>query len=257
MPSSVEPLFLSSSPDKIVFSWAGFAGNLAFVGWGAYWLVADYDAARVAWYHLVPAIVAGLFLLDWFSGLVHWTYDTWFDEHIPGFQRSVSIAREHHVLPYHIVGYAFRDHVSYSSWPAFAFVAPIGLLLSVCAAPTPAVYVGVLLTTGICFGMLFGSHCHLLGHRPARSRVIRFLQRSHLLVSPAYHRLHHDGGHDTRYAVVNGWSNVVCDRIGFWRGLERVIQALTSAEPRRSDREWMARYARRRGAVGEAASGRV
>jgi ubiquitin-conjugating enzyme E2 variant len=75
------------------------------------------------------------------------------------------------------------------------------------------------------------------------------LQRSHFLISPAYHRLHHDRNHDTRYAVVNGWSNAICDRIGFWRGLERLIQALTAAQPRRSDKEWMSRFVRHKQAT--------
>lgn len=245
MKNKVQPLFLNNSFGNIVFSWIGVFGNFAAGLWGLYWLATRYESAGANWYQLVAVFFVGLFLFDWFSGLVHWTYDTWFDEQIPGFQRSVSIAREHHVLPYHIVGYGFRDQVSYSSWPAFVFVAPIGVVLSLLAPFTLATYIGVMLCTHVCLGMLFGSHCHLLGHQPAKSRLIRFLQRIHFLISPAYHRVHHSDNHDTRYGVVNGWSNVICDRIGFWRWLERLIHALTSAQPRRSDREWMTRFARR------------
>ncbi len=245
MKIKVRPLFLDNSSGNVAFSWFGVLGNIAFVAWGGYWLVTNHADAGTHAYQLLAAFFVGLFLFDWFSGFVHWSYDTWFDEDIPGFQRSVSIAREHHVLPYHIVGYGLRDQVSYSSWPAFVFVAPIGAALSAWAPLTPAVYIGVGLCTQVCLGMVFGSHCHLLGHEASRSRVIRFLQRTHFLISPAYHRLHHNENHDSRYGVVNGWSNAVFDRIGFWRGLERVIQALTSAQPRRSDHEWMARYSRR------------
>ena len=245
MKTKIEPLFLDNSPGNVLFSWFGVLGNVAAVLWGFGWLASHYDVARPSWYQLALGVLIGLFVLDWFSGLVHWSYDTWFDERIPGFQRSVSIAREHHVLPYHIVAYGFRDQVSYSAWPAFVFVAPFGVALSLLAEPTLPVYLGVLLITLVCAGMLFGSHCHLLGHQPAKSRVIRFLQRNHLLISPSYHRFHHNANHDTRYGVINGWSNLVCDRIGFWRWLERVVHALTSAQPRRSDHEWMARFARR------------
>src|SRR5262249_49181206 len=111
--------------------------------------------------------------------------------------------------------------------------------------PTLAVFVCVFVCTLVCFGMLFGSHCHLLGHQRTDSRVIRFLQRSHLLISPAYHRQHHQGNHDTHYAIVNGWSNAIMDGLGFWRWLESLIQALTAAKPRRSDDQWMTRFARR------------
>jgi len=249
MKSKIKPLFLDNSFGNVVFSWIGVFGNLAFALWGSSWLIMRYDGSALTWYQLVAIVVVGLFLLDWFSGLVHWTYDTWFDERIPGFQRSVSIAREHHVLPYHIVGYGLRDQMSYSSWPAFVFVAPIGAAMSIWAPQTQATYIVVSVCTLVCSGMLFGSHCHLLGHEPAKSRLIRLLQRSHFLISPAYHRLHHDRNHDTRYAVVNGWSNAICDRIGFWRGLERLIQALTAAQPRRSDKEWMSRFVRHKQAT--------
>ena len=245
MKNRIQPLFLNNNPGNVVFSWIGVLGNATIVLWGLGWLATGYESVAAKWHHLVVGVFLGLFLLDWFSGLVHWTYDTWFDEHVPSFQRSISIAREHHVLPYHIVGYGFRDHVSYSAWPAFVFVGPIGVALSLWAPLTLVAYLGVMLCTLVCLGMFFGSHCHLLGHQPAKWRLIQFLQRTHFLITPAYHRVHHGGNHDTRYAVINGWSNVICDRIGFWRGLERLIQALTAARPRKSDHEWMARFGRR------------
>jgi ubiquitin-conjugating enzyme E2 variant len=245
MNHKTQPLFLGNTAGNVIFSWAGVFGNLVVVSWGSWWLAACHAQSGVAWYHLIGTFFLGLFLLDWFSGFVHWSYDTWFDERMPGFQRSVSIAREHHVLPHNIVGYTLRDHVSYSSWPALVFVGPVGLALSLWAPFTLASYLGVLLCTLVGFGMFFGSHCHLLAHQSTATPLIRLLRRTCLLVTPAYHRAHHSGNHDVRYAVVNGWSNFVCDRVGFWRGLELLIQTATAAKPRRSDHEWMERFKRR------------
>ena len=91
--------------------------------------------------------------------------------------------------------------------------------------------------------MVFGSHAHRLGHVRTKSRVVRLLQRFHFLLSPAYHKVHHSGRHDIRYCVINGWANAVCDRLGFWRALERLVYAVTGAVPRHNDREWFSRYA--------------
>lgn len=242
MMDKANPLYLDNTPGNILFSWAGVVANMVAALWCCHWLIDHHGQVAPPWYLWVPAGLLGLFLLDWFSALVHWAYDTWFDEGIVGFQRSVCIAREHHVLPYNIVGYGLRDHVSYSSWPALVLVAPLAVSAALWSPVTLASYLLVLVATIVCLGMVFGSHCHIIAHRPTRSRLIRRLQAMHLLITPAYHRVHHSGGHDVRYAIVNGWSNWLTDRIGFWRGLEAVITALTGAQPRRSDHEWMRRY---------------
>ena len=45
---------------------------------------------------------------------------------------------------------------------------------------------------------------------------------------------HHSGEKNTRYCVVTPFVNPVLDRLGFWRGLERVLVPLFGA-PRRED----------------------
>ena len=48
-----------------------------------------------------------------------------------------------------------------------------------------------------------------------------------------------------RYCVVNGWADAVCDRLGVWRGLERVISRMTGAVPRQDDEDWQRRWPER------------
>ena len=71
---------------------------------------------------------------------------------------------------------------------------------------------------------------------------MRLLQKGHLLITPKYHARHHSRAHDDNYCVLNGWMNPLLDRTGFWRGLERVVHAVTGAVPRASEEEWWARF---------------
>jgi len=243
MTTSAKPMFPDATPSAIAFAWAGIVGNGIVLAGAIGALVTTRGHVAVSWYHVVIVLIAGLFLLDLFSGLVHWFSDTWLDEHTPGFERTFAISREHHIQPQNITAYCARDLVAYSCWPAFVVLGPVVLALGL-RAPTLAVYLGHMLCAIVCLGMFVGSHCHALAHRCTSSRTIRVLRWLHLLISPAYHRVHHSGRHDIRYAVINGWSNPVCDRIRLWRGLEQGIQAVTGAVPRRSDLAWRATAAR-------------
>jgi hypothetical protein len=82
---------------------------------------------------------------------------------------------------------------------------------------------------------------HNLAHRPARSAIMRLAQRFHLVCPPAHHWVHHRQ-QTIHYCVVNGWANYLCDGFYVWRGLERVIAAVTGLVPRADDLEWQRNY---------------
>ena len=65
------------------------------------------------------AVLLGLYFGDFFSGLLHWTFDTWFSEHTRGLTRMVLIVREHHVHPQHIFRYGLKDEVGILSFAAW------------------------------------------------------------------------------------------------------------------------------------------
>jgi ubiquitin-conjugating enzyme E2 variant len=243
--STSAPLYLQCTRAQAASTWAGAGLNAALVVWCGWWLAVNANGAHPAWPVLAILVLAGLFLGDLFTGVIHWVTDTWFDE--VQFTRVISIAREHHLYPQHILGYGFRDYVGYTSWPAVLLFAPVlpWLLLR---SEASAVAYGVVLVCGeVCALSFFGTHFHRLGHRRSENPVVRFLQRAGLVISPQYHAKHHVGVvHDTHYCVVNGWANVVCDAIGFWRGLEKAVHWLTGAVPRHNDREWLARHRRDR-----------
>lgn len=227
----VEPLYLACDGVQTCFTWLGAFLNGALILWCSFWLVTHYAGIEVGWIYFFAAFFVGLFLTDFMSGLVHWGTDTWFDE--IQLERVVSIAREHHIYPHHITGYGFRDYVGYSSWPTVLVVAPILLPLTLSGEPSDSLYLATFVLTEVSVFMIFGSYTHRLGHMRTRSRVARLLQRYRLIISPAYHKVHHSGLHDIRYCVFNGWANPLCDRLRFWRLLESLISFVTGAAPQR------------------------
>jgi ubiquitin-conjugating enzyme E2 variant len=235
------PLYLESNRRQRRIAWTIIALHAGFILWLGAWLAMAPAAAIPGPLGLLALLPVGLFIADWLSGLVHWATDTWFDEMLS--DRVISIAREHHLYPQHIIGYGFRDYVAYSSGPALLTLGPPALLLTLGLAPSGWTWPAVALLEMLAVLMVFGTHFHRLGHRRSRWRLVRWLQDTPLLVGPRHHGVHHGGGHDIRYCVVNGWANFVCDRLGFWRWLEGVVQRVTGAVPRQNDHAWFARFA--------------
>ena len=121
MTTNPGPLYLECTRGQSLATWAGAVLNAAIVAWCASWLLI-HAQARPTGLVLLVIVLVGVFLGDLFTGFVHWMTDTWFDEVM--LTRVVSIAREHHLHPYNIVGYSFRDYVGYTSWPAVMMFGP-------------------------------------------------------------------------------------------------------------------------------------
>jgi plasmanylethanolamine desaturase len=237
----ITPMFRDCTWHTAVVCWASI-GSTVTTALGA-WLVAHAELMREPAYVAPCLILISFYLADIISGVVHWTFDTWFDDS-SRFPRAVKIAREHHSHPSHILGYGFRDYAGFSSFPAIVTLGPVAAALVLLPGTSTTRFHIVLVLLVILVCMLFASHAHAMAHRRARSQVVRRLQRAHLLLSPEHHRGHHSGGHDTRYCALFGWANGLCDSMGLWRRLERLVQAITGAEPRAYDREWMAMHRR-------------
>jgi hypothetical protein len=204
----------------------------------AAYLISHFATARLGGPSILGVTLAGYFLADFASGVVHWGMDTWFNERTLG--RAIAIAREHHTHPHHIHGYTFLEHAALGSAPSALFFGPAALVTMLCpvSALTYALTI-VWFVNATC--LLFGTSFHNLAHRPARSTVLRLAQRLHLVCPPAHHWVHHR--HQTiHYCVVNGWANYVCDRLFVWRGLERVIEAATGLAPRADDLAWQRNF---------------
>jgi hypothetical protein len=235
------PYFVDATPHQKRLMRMFVGGNFLLMLLCAAYLVATFQAAGVAWPAILAAVLVGWFTADFASGLVHWGIDTWFDEASLG--RAVAITREHHTHPQHVLGYGFLEHSALGSAPSAVVIGLAALLTAlfpVAAGTWCLMAVWLITATGLFFGMTF----HNLAHKPSRSAVIRAAQAARLLIPPEAHLAHHGGDHTTRYCVISGWANHVCDPLRIWHRLERLVSAATGAEPRRDDRMWQRRYAR-------------
>lgn len=208
-------------------------------------LVRHRGAARGSWGRSLAGAAAGTYAADLVTGLLHWSFDTWFDEDVEPLRRMVYLVREHHMRPARIFRYRLRDEAGILSWFAFALSAPVyaGAMRSR-GAVTPARYAIVLGTLVMATEIVTALEFHKYGHRVRRGRVPRMLQRTGLLLSPELHLTHHSGSHDEQYCLITGVADLTLGRLGLFRGLERVITAVTGVEPRRDDIEWSLRYGR-------------
>jgi hypothetical protein len=232
------PFFKDATPANTWVMRFFVGANIAVIAFCALYLVRHFAAAGLGWPSILAVALAGYFLADFAFGAVHWSMDTWFDERTLG--RAIAIVREHHTHPHHVHGYSFLDFAALGSTPSavvFGFAALVTALFPVSAAAYALMILWFVNTT--C--MLFGTSFHNLAHRPARSAIMRLAQRLHLVCPPTHHWVHHHN-QMIHYCAVNGWANYVCDRLYVWRGLERVIQAVTGIVPRADDLEWQRNY---------------
>jgi len=213
--------------------------NLTLIAACGTWLLLNWRAAEVSPWTVIAALLVGYFLADVASGLVHWATDTWFDERV-FFGRRIAIAREHHTHPKNILGYSFLEHATVGSTPSALFIGPFAVITAL--SPTSGFTFGlmiVFLVISVC--LLFGTSLHNLGHRRCSSVLLRWAQRFRLVMSPEHHSAHHCGDHTIRYCTVNGWADYPLDRLDVWRWLERRIERVTGAVPRRDDVAWRTR----------------
>jgi Lipid desaturase domain len=233
----------SYSKADILYHAAGLVLNTFCLLAAAAWLFSLWRSSPPAWYLLLLATAAGVFVGDLITGLFHWAFDTWFSENTSLLSRMVIMVREHHVYPNRLFLYRFRDHAGALSWVALFLTAPV-FLVAVFAPQAPAAAGGYAVWAGILvsFQIVFMFEFHKLGHRPHRSRIVRRMQKAGLLLSTKHHMTHHSGKHDRNYCLINGVADNLCGNPFLWRGLEAVISSLTGAVPQSNDLEWLRRH---------------
>jgi hypothetical protein len=236
---TIKPYFAESTRGEDRTMSICVTANCLLVGFCAAYVVLAYRDLQPAGITTVAAIFIGYFLADVASGVVHWATDTWFSE--KQFGRLIAIAREHHTHPSHILGYRFLENATLGSAPSALLIGPLAIVIAFLPR-TEFLYAVMILFLLISLTLLFGTSLHNIGHRKVRSPVLKLAQKLRLVITPAYHHVHHSGNQTTRYCTVNGWANPLLDRLGFWRAAERLINAATGAVPRDDDVRWQSHY---------------
>jgi len=174
---------------------------------------------------LLLCLVA-LLLVDFVSGLGHWAEDTFWTADTPVLGRwLVAPNLQHHEEPAAFLGYSY--------WRSNGDLLLVGgAVLAVAAA------LGMLSAPVVLFALVGGNanQIHKWAHMPRRKvpLPVRWLQSARLLQSTRHHNRHHGGDKNTHYCTVTSLLNPVLDRLGFWRGLERLVATPANA-PRRAD----------------------
>jgi len=167
-----------------------------------------------------------LLLVDLVSGAVHWAEDTFWTAETP-------------LLGAALVAPNLLHHEQPGAFVRFSYWHSNGQLLKVSGALVAGAALLGLLTWPVVAFALVGGHAnqiHKWAHQPRR-RVpwpVRVLQSLRIFQSVAHHNRHHGGERNTHYCTVTPLLNPLLDRLGVWRGLERLLATPANA-PRRTD----------------------
>ena len=182
---------------------------------------------------VLGAAVIGFVLSDLVSGLVHWGFDTWGSPDTPVLGKQFIIPfRTHHSDPEDITRHGFvatNGHNCLVSLPVL--VGALWLPTATTAWGAPVMTLLVMM----CFGVFLTNQFHKWAHLKTPNAAIAFLQKSGLILGVEHHDVHHHAPYAKHYCITTGWLNRPLDAMGFFRGLEKVITAVTGAQPRKDD----------------------
>lgn len=184
-----------------------------------YFSLSQLHELELLWLALL-AIPLSLVLGDLVSGLVHWVADTYFSEETPIIGQSlVKPFRLHHLYPRDI---CTHDLVTTVGNVCIIAVPVLTFSIYVLWTWDDSSWVAFLI---LCVALMslatvLTNQFHKWAHQEQPSRMVRWLQRTRLVLAPAHHQIHHTKPFNMHYCITNGWLNPLLNRIGFFRGME-------------------------------------
>ena len=205
---------------------------LTFVGLEILLLWRLWDAIHAGPWLLVSAVLLGYLAADFVSGFVHWMGDTWGSTDMPVLGKAfIRPFREHHVDEKAITRHDFVETNGNNCLVSI----PVAILAVALPHSSPGwVFISAFLGAMI-FWVMATNQFHKWSHLAQPPALIGFLQRTHLVLPPDHHQIHHTAPFNKYYCITVGWMNKPLAMVGFFPTLERVITWATGAIPRKDD----------------------
>ncbi|MCP3164410.1 plasmanylethanolamine desaturase [Myxococcus qinghaiensis] len=181
---------------------------------------------------LLSAVLLGYLAADFVSGFVHWMGDTWGSTEMPILGKAlIRPFREHHVDEKAITRHDFVETNGNNCL--------ISLPVAVAAVSMPLTSSGWVFCASFLGAMIFWvmatNQFHKWSHMDSPPALIGFLQRVHLILPPAHHRIHHTAPFNKYYCITVGWLNWPLNLVHFFPLAERLVTRVTGLVPREDD----------------------
>lgn len=184
----------------------------------------------IPWILLI--VIIAFLMADFFSGLVHWCFDTYGspDTRLIG-PMVIAPFREHHVLPGKICEHGFLETNGNSFILCGIGLACFGYLESLFKTDFFTLVFFWAALTSMFSAMI--NQVHSWSHAKHVHVLIALLQRMRIILHPDHHAGHHRPPHKVSYCILNGHCNYILDRVNFWRRFESFLGLLgiDRAEP--------------------------
>jgi hypothetical protein len=202
---------------------------------GTCWKVIPY-CGESPWL-VVAAFLTGFIVADFVSGFVHWLADTWGSTEMPVLGKALLRPfREHHIDPRAITRHDYIETNGNNC--AISVPWALGSMLAPLDGEWPLLTLfAVVSITSMIFWVMMTNQFHKWAHETDEERPawVTMLQRLHLVLPPEHHQIHHTKPFLDYYCITTGWLNWPLKKLGFYRGLERMVTALWGAIPRKDD----------------------
>lgn len=214
------------------FEMAGIAAFAVLAVWTIYRIAGNAVAREPAYWGalVVAGVFAALLAADFFSGVVHWAADNWGDPKWPilgpGF---IQPFRNHHVDPKDISRHDFIElngNNCIVSLPVFFLSGYASDVME----PETGLFTSVF-ALGVALWVFCTNQFHAWAHADSPPRIARLLQRTHLILTPKHHDIHHVAPHDSHYCITNGWMNAPLHWLKLFPMIEWVITRVSGVQP--------------------------
>ena len=189
----------------------------------------------------VFALIFGVAMADFISGLIHWAADTWGSVHMPYIGKAfIRPFREHHVDPTAMTKHDFFE----TNGDNFLGITPVAAycvwkFYNLDAEVLAQHYRSDLSLCSLAIFLVLTNQIHKWSHMYyGLPKWVEVLQSCHLILPRKHHRVHHVAPHETYFCITTGWLNWPLEKIGFFTTLEWLIESLTGVPPRMDDQRW-------------------